>query len=70
VTGLFASAFAFLAQTWAQRQVTATRVALAFALEPVWAALFGVTLAGDRLAALGWLGCAVIFTGIVIAETA
>jgi drug/metabolite transporter (DMT)-like permease len=70
VTGLFASAFAFLAQTWAQRRVTATRVALAFALEPVWAALFGVTLAGDQLAALGWLGCAVIFTGIVVAETA
>ena len=70
VTGLFASAFAFLAQTWAQRRVTAARTALAFALEPVWAALFGVTLAGDRLAALGWLGCGVIFTGIVVAETA
>ena len=70
VTGLFASAFAFLAQTWAQRRVTAARTALAFALEPVWAALFGVTLAGDRLGAIGWLGCGVIFTGIVAAETA
>jgi drug/metabolite transporter (DMT)-like permease len=70
VTGLFATAFAFLAQTWAQRRVTAARTALAFALEPVWAALFGVTLAGDRLAALGWLGCSVIFAGIVVAETA
>jgi len=70
VTGLFASAFAFLAQTWAQRRMTATRTALAFAMEPVWAALFGVTLAGDRLAALGWLGCAVILTGIVVSERA
>jgi drug/metabolite transporter (DMT)-like permease len=70
VTGLFASAFAFLAQTWAQRRVTATRTALAFALEPMWAALFGVTLAGDRLAVIGWLGCVVIFGGIVVAETA
>jgi drug/metabolite transporter (DMT)-like permease len=70
VTGLFASAFAFLAQTWAQRRVTAARTALAFAFEPVWAALFGVTLAGDRLAVIGWLGCGVIFTGIVVAETA
>lgn len=70
VTGLFASAFAFLAQTWAQRRVTATRTALAFAMEPVWAALFGVTLAGDRLAAIGWIGCAVIFGGILIAEVA
>lgn len=68
VTGLFATAFAFLAQTWAQRRLTATRTALAFALEPVWAALFGVTLAGDHLAAAGWLGCALILTGIVVAE--
>lgn len=70
VTGLFATAFAFLAQTWAQRRLTAARTALAFALEPAWAALFGVTLAGDRLAAIGWLGCAVIFSGIVVAEVA
>jgi drug/metabolite transporter (DMT)-like permease len=70
VTGLFASAFAFLAQTWAQRRVTAARTALAFALEPVWAALFGVTLAGDRLAVAGWVGCGVIFAGIVVAEAA
>jgi drug/metabolite transporter (DMT)-like permease len=70
VTGLFATAFAFLAQTWAQRRLTATRTALAFALEPVWAALFGVTLAGDALTAAAWLGCAVIFAGIVVAEIA
>ena len=68
VTGVFASALAFLAQTWAQRRTTATRTALAFSMEPVWAALFGVTLAGDRLGALGWAGCAVIMAGIVVAE--
>jgi drug/metabolite transporter (DMT)-like permease len=70
VTGVFASALAFLAQTWAQRRTSATRTALVFALEPVWAALFGVTIAGDRLGALGWLGCAVIMGGIVLAEPA
>jgi drug/metabolite transporter (DMT)-like permease len=70
VTGLFATAFAFLAQTWAQRRLTATRTALAFALEPVWAALFGVTLAGDKLTAAAWAGCAVIFAGIVVSELA
>jgi hypothetical protein len=41
-----------------------------FALEPVWAALFGVTISGDRLGAAGWLGCAVIMAGIVLAEPA
>jgi drug/metabolite transporter (DMT)-like permease len=70
VTGVFASALAFLVQTWAQRQTSATRTALVFTLEPVWAALFGVTLAGDRLGALGWTGCAVIMAGILVAEPA
>ncbi|HZP72758.1 MAG TPA: DMT family transporter [Gaiellaceae bacterium] len=68
VTGVFASALAFLAQTWAQSRTTATQTALAFSLEPVWTAFFGVTLAGDRLGALGWSGCAVIMAGIVAAE--
>jgi drug/metabolite transporter (DMT)-like permease len=70
VTGLFASAFAFLVQTWAQRRTSATRTALVFTLEPVWAALFGYTLAGDRLGGVGWAGCAVIMGGIVLAEPA
>jgi drug/metabolite transporter (DMT)-like permease len=68
VTGVFASALAFLAQTWAQRRASATQTALAFSLEPVWAAVFGFTLAGDRLGVTGWLGCAVIMAGIVLAE--
>jgi drug/metabolite transporter (DMT)-like permease len=68
VTGVFASALGFLVQTWAQRRTSATRTALVFALEPVWAAVFGFALAGDRLGALGWSGCAVIMAGIVLAE--
>jgi drug/metabolite transporter (DMT)-like permease len=70
VTGVLASALAFLAQTWAQRRATATQTALAFSLEPVWAAFFGFTLAGDRLGPVGWLGCAVIMAGILVAEPA
>jgi drug/metabolite transporter (DMT)-like permease len=68
VTGVFASALAFLAQVWAQRRASATQTALAFSLEPVWTAFFGFTLAGDRLGATAWLGCAVIMAGIVVAE--
>ena len=70
VTGIFASALAYLVQTWAQRRTSATRTALAFTMEPVFTALFGFTLAGDRLGALGWGGCAVIMLGIVLAEPA
>ncbi|HEV8250962.1 MAG TPA: DMT family transporter [Gaiellaceae bacterium] len=70
VTGVFASALAFLVQTWAQRRTSATRVALVFAMEPVFAGLFGYALAGDRLGWTGWAGCAVILLGIVVAEPA
>jgi drug/metabolite transporter (DMT)-like permease len=70
VTGVFASALAYLVQTWAQRRTSATRTALAFTMEPVFAALFGYTLAGDRLGAFGWGGCAAIMAGIVLAEPA
>jgi drug/metabolite transporter (DMT)-like permease len=70
VTGVFASALAFLVQTWAQRRTSATRTAVAFTMEPVFAAFFGITLAGDRLGALGWTGCAAIMAGIVLAEPA
>jgi drug/metabolite transporter (DMT)-like permease len=70
VTGIFASAFAFLVQTWAQRELSATRTALTFAAEPVFAGLFGFLLAGDRLGALGWAGCALILAAIVVSEPA
>ena len=68
VTGIFASALAFLVQTWAQQRTSATSTALAFAMEPVFAGFFGFWLAGDRLGAIGWTGCALIMAGIVVAE--
>jgi drug/metabolite transporter (DMT)-like permease len=68
VTGVFASALGFLVQTWAQRQLSAARTALAFAMEPAWTAVFGFWLAGDRLGAAGWAGAALIMAGIVVAE--
>ena len=70
VTGIFASALGFLVQTWAQRQLSAARTALAFAMEPVWTAIFGFWLAGDRLGLGGWTGAALIMAGIVVAEPA
>ena len=70
VTGVFASALAYLVQAWAQQRTSANRTALVFALEPVFAGAFGFALAGDRLGALGWTGCAVIMGGIAVAEPA
>ena len=70
VTGLFAVAFALLVQVWAQRRVSATRIAIIFSLEAVFAGVAGYLFAGDRLGAIGLAGCAVIFAGILMAEPA
>jgi drug/metabolite transporter (DMT)-like permease len=70
VTGVFASALGYLIQVWAQRRISATRIALVFSLETVWAGFFGYLLADDRLGLLGWGGCALILAGIVVAEPA
>jgi drug/metabolite transporter (DMT)-like permease len=70
VTGIFASALGYLIQVWAQRRISATRIALVFSLETVWAGFFGYLLADDRLGLLGWGGCALILAGIVVAEPA
>jgi drug/metabolite transporter (DMT)-like permease len=70
VTGVFASALAYLIQTWAQRRMSAARVAIVYAMEPVFAGFFGYVLAGDRLGAIGWGGCALILAGIVASEPA
>jgi drug/metabolite transporter (DMT)-like permease len=68
VTGVFASALAYLIQVWAQRRISAARIAVVFSLETVFAGIFGYWLADDRLGWLGWGGCAVILAGIVLAE--
>jgi drug/metabolite transporter (DMT)-like permease len=70
VTGVFASALAYLIQIWAQRRISATRIAIIFSLETVFAGLFGYLLDGDRLGLVGWTGCALIFLAILVAEPA
>jgi drug/metabolite transporter (DMT)-like permease len=68
VTAVLASAGGFLVQTRAQRDVSPTRTAVIFTMEPVFAALFAFWLAGERLSARGWLGAACIVAGMLVAE--
>jgi len=70
VTGVFASALAYLIQIWAQQRISATRIAVIFSLETVWAGFFGYVLDGDRLGLLGLVGCGLIFLAILVAEPA
>jgi drug/metabolite transporter (DMT)-like permease len=70
VTGVFAGAFGYLVATWVQARTTASRAALVFTLEAPFAALFGVLLAGEVLGWVGYVGCLVMLSGLVLAEPA
>jgi drug/metabolite transporter (DMT)-like permease len=70
VTGVFAGALGYLIATWVQARTTAARAALVFTLEAPFAALAGVLLANEILGWEGWVGCAVMMAGILVAEPA
>lgn len=67
-TGVLATAVAFFVQTAMQRFTTPTHTALIFAGEPVFAALFGVLLAGEVITARGLAGGVLIIAGTVASE--
>jgi drug/metabolite transporter (DMT)-like permease len=68
ITSVLATALAFLIQTSFQKFTTATRVALIFAMEPVFAAITGYYWADERLSISALFGCLLIFAGMVFAE--
>ncbi|MEH7305049.1 DMT family transporter [Neobacillus drentensis] len=68
ITSMFATALAFLIQTNFQKYTSATRVALIFAMEPVFAAITGFYWANERLSYSALIGCFLIFAGMIFAE--
>jgi len=68
VCGLLASALAFYVQGYAQKVLTPSRTAMVLIMEPVFSLVFGIILLGETLTWRGWLGCALIFTGMLITE--
>ena len=68
VTAILATAFAFLAQTYFQAYTSPTRVALIFALEPVFAALTSYFVINEAFTASMIAGCVLILAGIILAE--
>jgi drug/metabolite transporter (DMT)-like permease len=65
---LIAGALALWAQTWAQAHLTATRAAIVMALEPVFAALFAVTLGGESLTSRMLVGGALVVAAMYLVE--
>ena len=68
VTSLFATAFAFAVQTWAQRWSSPTRTALIFSMEPVFAWATSYVVAGELLSRRGTVGAGLILAGILLVE--
>jgi drug/metabolite transporter (DMT)-like permease len=66
ITAIFATALAFIVQTWAQSLVTPTRAAVVMAMEPVFAGLFAVVVGGNELTWRTLLGGAFIIAAMLI----
>jgi len=68
ITGTIATALAFTIQAWAQQYTTATRTALIYMLEPVFAWMTSYFLAGEGLSARAAAGAALILGGVWLVE--
>jgi len=66
---VLATLLTFGVQTWAQQRLSAIRMALISALEPVFAAGWAAVLIGERLTAFELGGGALIVLGVVVGET-
>lgn len=67
--GLACSVFAFLVQTWAIQQTSASRASLLMGTEPIWAVLIGLSIGQESLQLLGIIGAALIITGTYLPRT-
>jgi len=65
---LAGSVMAPLLQVRAQRALSPGRIGLLFALEPVFALFFALTLGDERFVLRWWVGAALILAAVIIAE--
>lgn len=68
ITSIFATALAFLIQTTFQQHTSAARVALIFAMEPVFAAITAYVVIDERLTQNGLIGCTFIFLAMIVTD--
>ena len=68
-TALFASLFAYLAWNFGIKILGASRVALSNYLMPVFAAILSWWLLGEALQGFHWAGAALIFSGLLLANS-
>lgn len=66
--GLLSSGLAFVLQIIGQRYTTAPQAAIFLSSEALFGAIFGALLMGDSLPAIGYAGCAMMFTAMLLVE--
>lgn len=66
--GVFSCGIAYTLQIIAQKNADPAAASLILSLESVFSVLAGALLLGERMTALQILGCAVIFTAVIIAQ--
>ncbi|MBU4349087.1 DMT family transporter [bacterium] len=69
ITGVFATALAFYMQNKFQRYSTATKTAIIFSGEPLFAAIFAYLLLGEKVGLIAWIGGLLIIFGMIISQS-
>ena len=66
--GVISSGIAYTLQVVGQKHVPPTRAAIIFSLESFFAVLGAAIIIGESMTTRGYVGCAFIFTGVVISQ--
>jgi len=69
LTGVFATALAFYMQNRFQRYSTATKTAIIFSGEPIFAAVFAYLLLGEKVGLIAWTGGLLIIFGMIVSQS-
>ncbi len=67
-TSIFATIITTYLQTRYQKTVTPTKAGIIFSFEPPLAAIFAFFILDERISSFGYIGGALIFTGLIITE--
>jgi drug/metabolite transporter (DMT)-like permease len=66
--GVVATAAIISLQTWGQSRTTANEAAVMYSFEPAAAAVFGFFWLGEALTARGWVGAALLISGMIVSQ--
>jgi len=67
-TSIFATLITTALQTKFQKNVTPAKAGIIFSFEPIFAAIFAFFILGEKITNFGYLGAALIMTGLIISE--